>query len=190
VDGFLGLIFRRDPSVKLPEHTAGVAGALRVFAEDVDLMGTALFTFCKNVVNEVLSVGRCGSLVDWNSASRTGQEGGEERAYVVRYAAEQIINWKIGRVNGRSALTMVALKENAEGSRLNAEGPNETGEDEFEHESVEQIRVLRLVDGVSLMADGQAGGPSPLNPQPSASRAVPGVHGSGANDVRAGDGSG
>jgi hypothetical protein len=50
VDGFVGLIFRREPAVKLPEHTAGVAGALRVFAEDVDLMGTALFTYCKSVV--------------------------------------------------------------------------------------------------------------------------------------------
>jgi len=40
----VGLIFRREPTVKLPEREAGVAGALRVFAEDVDLMGTSLYT--------------------------------------------------------------------------------------------------------------------------------------------------
>ena len=37
-DGFLGLLFRRDPEVKLPDRHAGVGGALRVFTDDVDLM--------------------------------------------------------------------------------------------------------------------------------------------------------
>lgn len=58
VDGFVGLIFRREPTVKLPERVSGVAGALRVFAEDVDLLGTSLYTFSKNIVSEVLTVGR------------------------------------------------------------------------------------------------------------------------------------
>jgi len=30
-DGFLGLLFRRDPEVKLPDRHAGVGGALRIF---------------------------------------------------------------------------------------------------------------------------------------------------------------
>ena len=77
-DGFVGLIFRREPTVKLPEREAGVAGALRVFAEDVDLMGTSLYTYSKHVVSEVITVGRAGTLVDWESE-------GQARAYVVRY---------------------------------------------------------------------------------------------------------
>lgn len=84
-DGFLGLLFRRDPEVKLPDRHAGVGGALRVFTDDVDLMGTSLFTFCKGVTGEVLAVGRSGTLIDW-------QSDGESRAYVVRYAAEDILN--------------------------------------------------------------------------------------------------
>src|SRR5512137_71177 len=32
-EGFLGLIFRRDPTVKLPEQGVGVGNALRAFAE-------------------------------------------------------------------------------------------------------------------------------------------------------------
>ena len=35
-DGFLGLLFRRDPEVKLHDRHAGVGGALRVFTDDVD----------------------------------------------------------------------------------------------------------------------------------------------------------
>jgi hypothetical protein len=128
-DGFVGLIFRREPTVKLPEREAGVAGALRVFAEDVDLMGTSLYTYSKHVVSEVITVGRAGTLVDWESE-------GEARAYVVRYSAEQILNWRVERLDGRSAVTMVVLAETVE-------SPGGKG-DEFEAEMVEQIRVLRL----------------------------------------------
>src|ERR1035438_7497652 len=94
-DGFLGLLFRRDPEVKLPDRHAGVGGALRIFSDDVDLMGTSLFTYCKGVVGEVLAVGRCGTLIDWHGDV-------ESRAYVVRRAAEDILNWQTQRINGRN----------------------------------------------------------------------------------------
>ena len=132
-DGFLGLLFRRDPEVKLPDRHAGVGGALRVFTDDVDLMGTSLFTFCKGVTGEVLSVGRCGTLIDWEG-------NGESRAYVVRYAAEDILNWQTGRINGRNVVTLVALREMVE--QPDADG--------FAVKHVETIRVLKL----EVLADG------------------------------------
>jgi hypothetical protein len=131
-EGLLGLIFRREPTVKLPERVSGVAGALRVFAEDVDLMGTSLYSFSKNVVSEVIAVGRAGTLVDW-------EDEGEQRAYVVRYAAEHILNWRVDRLGGRNVVTMVVLKETA------TKIPDAADADEFRPEVVEQIRVLRLV---------------------------------------------
>jgi len=70
-----------------------VAGALRVFAEDADLMGTSLYTYSQHVVAEVITVGRAGTLVDWESE-------GEQRAYVVRYSAEQVLNWRVERCSG------------------------------------------------------------------------------------------
>ena len=136
-DGFLGLLFRRDPEVKLPDRHAGVGGALRVFTEDVDLMGTSLFTFCKAVVGEVLAVGRCGTLIDWQGA-------GENRAYVVRYQAEDILNWQTQRINGRNVVTMIALRE------VLADGHH--GDDPFIVKEIETIRVLwleRLTDGAT-----------------------------------------
>ncbi len=72
-DGFLGLVFRLEPTVKLPDRHAGVGGALRVFSMDVDLMGTSLFTYCKGVVGEVLAVGRCGTLIEWAGKTRIGR---------------------------------------------------------------------------------------------------------------------
>jgi hypothetical protein len=124
-DGFLGLIFRREPTVKLPDRNSGVGGSLRVFSEDVDLMGTSLQTYCKAVTSEVITVGRCGSLIDW-------EESGEKRAFVVRYAAEDIINWRTGRVNGRNCLTMVSLQERLEV----ANG--------YDTDYVDQVRVYQL----------------------------------------------
>ena len=59
VEGFIGLIFRRDPTVKLPERAAGVGSALRVFAEEVDLLGTSLYAHARNVVSEVIMVVMC-----------------------------------------------------------------------------------------------------------------------------------
>jgi hypothetical protein len=137
VDGFVGLIFRREPTVKLPERVSGVAGALRVFAEDVDLLGTSLYTYSKNIVGEVLTVGRAGTLVDW-------EDEVEQRAYAVRYRAEDILNWRTERVNGRNTLTLVVLKEQVSSG------------DEFEAEEVEQLRVLKLVESRGSSAESKA----------------------------------
>ena len=131
VDGFVGLIFRREPTVKLPERVSGVAGALRVFAEDVDMLGTSLYTFSKNIVSEVLTVGRSGTLVDWEGE-------GEKRGYVVRYTAEQIMNWRVSRVNGRNVVTLVVLHE------VFADD-HKTATDDFDVVELEQLRVLRLL---------------------------------------------
>ena len=135
-DGFLGLLFRRDPEVKLPDRHAGVGGALRIFTDDVDLMGTSLFTFCKGVASEVIALGRCGTLIDW--AGSTGGPSGheEQRAYVVRYAAEDILNWQTQRINGRNVVTLIALREMV---------AKPDPEDPFVVDQVENIRVLKLV---------------------------------------------
>ncbi|MEI6075339.1 MAG: DUF4055 domain-containing protein [Verrucomicrobiota bacterium] len=120
----------------MPDRHAGVGGALRVFTDDVDLMGTSLFTFCKGVVGEVLAVGRSGTLIDWagSTGGPMGQRG-EDRAYVVRYAAEDILNWQTQRINGRNVVTMIALRELVE-------RPDEN--DPFAVKITETVRVLKL----------------------------------------------
>ena len=73
-DGFVGLIFRRDPTFKLPEAQNGITAALTEFVEDSDMLGTTLQAFSKKLVTEIINVGRAGTLVDWNDerASRAG----------------------------------------------------------------------------------------------------------------------
>jgi hypothetical protein len=145
-DGFVGLIFRREPTFKVPENSAGVGRALAAFVEDADMLGTSLSAYAKNVVSEVVSVGRAGTLVDW-------EDQAEQRAYAVLYTAEQILNWRTERVNGRNVLTLLALKENAE--RLKTEKLTAEA-DGFEVEAVEQIRVLRLASVSSPKSEVQS----------------------------------
>jgi len=142
-DGFVGLIFRREPTFKLPDNSSGVGRALAGFVDDADMLGTTLSSYTKNVTSEVIGVGRAGTLIDWSGsgASRTGNRGEErvDRAYAVLYQAEQIINWRTERVNGRNVPTLVVLREVSK--------KPVAGEDEFESDEIEQLRVLRLVPG-------------------------------------------
>ncbi len=135
-EAYQGLIFRRPPFVKLPEGNSGLGLAMQEFANDADMLGTSLTAYAKMVVGDVIGLGRAGTLVDWECGGATGH--GEQRAYAVFYRAEQIINWRVERVNGRSVPTLVVLREVAQGT-------SGEGEDEFEASPVEQIRVLRLV---------------------------------------------
>ena len=128
-DGFVGLIFRRDPTFNLPE-TGGVADALAEFVEDADMLGTPLSAFSKKLVTEIINVGRAGTLIDWNNEAA-------QRAYAVAYSVEDIINWHTERVNGRNVLSLVVLKEISQTPVAE--------DDPFEPEEIQQLRVLKLV---------------------------------------------
>jgi hypothetical protein len=138
LDALSGLVFRADLSLKIPKDSSSVAQAMAAFVADVNLSGTALDAYAKQVVSEVIGLGRAGTLVDW----------GGERAAAVFYTAEQILNWRTERLNGRDQLTLVVLKE-----EVVAQGDDT---DEYQVEEVVQIRVLKLVavDGQrQLMVD-------------------------------------
>jgi hypothetical protein len=134
-DGFVGLIFRRAPFVRLPDENGGVGRALAAFRNDVDMVGTSLFGYAKNVVTEIIGVGRAGTLVDWEGEV-------EDRVYATLYPAESILNWRVERINGRNLPTLVVLYEPVE-----ALGVAGNGAGAFASRKVEQIRVLKLVAG-------------------------------------------
>jgi hypothetical protein len=124
--GYLGMIFRRPPAVNVPKD-AGIGEVFSAFLDDVDLLGTTLLSYARHLATEVLATGRGGSLVDW-------QDGKEDRAVVRFYSAENILNWRVARVNGRMQPTLIVLRECQ---------PRDTG-DEFEGEEEQQLLVLRL----------------------------------------------
>jgi hypothetical protein len=136
-DAFVGLVFRKAPFVRIPESPSGGAPsgiglAMSGFANDADMLGTSLFGFAKNTVQEVVAVGRAGTLVDWEGDF-------EKRAYAVAYRAEDILNWRVERVNGRNVPTLIVLREMVSPGSVGSDG------DEFSTGLIEQLRVLRLV---------------------------------------------
>lgn len=134
-DGYIGLVFRRPPFVTLPQENTPVARALATFESDVDLLGTTFSSYARNIVREVIAVGRAGSLIDWDDAER--------RAYVSAYDAEEILNWRAERIAGRNLLTLLVLREPAPATGKDV--------DEYEHRVEDQIRVFRLVDSGGKM---------------------------------------
>src|ERR1035437_1411779 len=148
-DGYIGRIFRREPTVKVPDTSAGIGRAMDGFAADADMNGTPLTAYAKNVTHEVIVVGRAGTLVDWDDAV-------EQRACATLFKAEQIINWQTSRVNGRNVLSLVVLKE--DGRNLQPEtNPAivaDGHDDPFQPESVGQFRVLKLVPSATSPGDG------------------------------------
>lgn len=130
VEAYLGVIFRKPPVFQLgPKAKVDLQTVLGQIANDVDLVGTTISDYSKDVTLEVLSVGRCGSLVDWN-------DGEEKRAYLSFYKAEDILNWRAMRIDGEMRLCLICLSEVQE--EANPEDP-------FEPISVNTIRVLKLV---------------------------------------------
>lgn len=144
VTGFKGMVFRKPVELKEAE-------GLEALVKDATMSGSSLQDYAKQLFQEVVIVARAGTLVEF-----TDEEKG--RPYFTLYKAEQIINWHMGRVNGRNVLKLVVLDEMAEESDLPeiagdaaaqatvAAAQEQAGEesDEFEPKMVRQLRVLRF----------------------------------------------
>lgn len=96
LQGLSGMVFRQDPVITVPDD-------LKPFLKDADMGGCEFYSYAKMTLEEVLTVGRGGSLVDWNQAAG--------RAQATYYAAESIINWEVGRVKEKIALQLLVLAE-------------------------------------------------------------------------------
>jgi hypothetical protein len=134
IAGYLGMVFRKDPIINLG-GVNNVVENFKAFQDDVDLLGTGLQAYARDVVSDVLTVGRAGTLVDWHEE--------EARATFCFYRAENILNWRETRINGRMVLSMLALSE-----CVSVENP----EDPFTTIDIEQVRVYRLTpNGEQMM---------------------------------------
>lgn len=136
VDGLVGMVGRKPAMRDLPAPVAK-------YADDIDLNGSSLDAFALNVTREMLTTGRCGLLVEFNAGStKVKTLGDAERAnmrpYLVMYPAESIVDWRFIRVNNRSVLGMVKLREVIQRPSV---------DDPWKMESVTQFRVLELVEG-------------------------------------------
>jgi len=98
--GMSGLVFRHPAKFELPER-------LEPLREAATTDGHSLTVMTENVVNELLSIGRYGILVDYPSMNTTATS----IPYLATYTAENITDWKVQFVDGMRVLTRVVLKD-------------------------------------------------------------------------------
>lgn len=134
IDGLTGLLFIKPPITEYPQ-------GLESIAADITMSGVNLHQFAEMVAEEVVTIGRCGVLVDHppmtEALTLAQAESLGMRPYMRLYDAESIINWRTDRINGAETLVLVVLEEDYE-----------IQEDEFKSECKTQWRVLDLPNGV------------------------------------------
>jgi hypothetical protein len=131
LEALVGLVFSRDPSVKLPDDArTKLAAAI----EDIDQAGASLNDFALRTLEEVISVGRFGVLVDFDG---DGTPVAARRPYLVGYPAEAVINWQATNIGGDYALSRVVLRECDE---------EPDSADAWRAKPVDRLRVLELVE--------------------------------------------
>jgi len=98
--GLVGTVYRKDPSIALSPD-------LEYLRQNADGDGTPLALLAKEVLGDVLGMGRAGLLTD----APAGVQIGAPRPYIKTYAAEKILNWRIEIVRDVRVLTRVVLEE-------------------------------------------------------------------------------
>jgi hypothetical protein len=108
--GLVGMLFRKPEVVEAPD-------SIKKHLEDVTMGGEPLHVFVQELAEECFKVGRVGLMVDYpalnveNKLTIAQAEALGLRPTMQRYAAETIINWRVGLVNNVSKLLMVVLTE-------------------------------------------------------------------------------
>lgn len=131
LNGLVGMVFRKPPVVDIPD-------SIDYLLEDTDGQSRSLEQLSKELVTQVVGVGRVGGLVDMPQSpgeiTREQERLLNLRPSVAVYPAESIINWKTEKVGAQNLLTLVVL----------AEVKEQEDNDEYSHDCDKVYRVLRL----------------------------------------------
>ncbi len=101
IDWYGATLFRRSPSLQFEGGLESGQRFLTEFADDCDRKGTSLAGFFRKCLLEALIAGESHILIDFPRIPETPANRAEEdasglsRAYLVRYQAEDLINWSI-----------------------------------------------------------------------------------------------
>jgi hypothetical protein len=99
VDWYTATLFRREPVLNFEGNSEQSKKFFSVFAEDCDLKGTNLSEFFRRQFVEALVSGKSYVLIDFPRLNQPVEtraeedERGASRAYLVSYAADELINW-------------------------------------------------------------------------------------------------
>ncbi|HZS55921.1 MAG TPA: hypothetical protein VFA65_16080 [Bryobacteraceae bacterium] len=99
IDWYGSTLFRREPSLYVEDGPDSGQQFLAQFSDDCDRRGTRLSDFLRQSFIDALVAGKSHILIDFPRTSKQPANRAEEdaagisRAYLVRYQAEDLINW-------------------------------------------------------------------------------------------------
>jgi hypothetical protein len=111
-NALVGEVFKREPIINLPS-------GLEILRDDIDGNGVTMIQQMRKSLCEIIDIGRGGLLVDYTATGNTGDgvvtladvESGNVRPVIVRYNAEDIVNWREMRIGSKTVLSKVVLRE-------------------------------------------------------------------------------
>lgn len=128
--GLVGLVFEKDPAVTVPDLLLPVLA-------DANGGGMSLNQQAKASLADVVGLGRGGVYTDYPETAapttRAQALAGNIRPTIIKYEAEQIINWRTKAVGAKLVKTLVVIRE-----------PYVIDDDGFAERTGIQHRVLRL----------------------------------------------
>lgn len=136
IAGLQGMLFRKPPVISVPPSVEPLLDSVSESAQPLQI-------FALEIVEECLTVGRAGILVDYPVVV---EEGATQADVILRnlrptlslYETESIVNWKEETVASQEVLTRVVLKEDRKVV---------DSDDEFVEKCETVYRVLDLLDG-------------------------------------------
>jgi hypothetical protein len=126
---FIGQIFRKNPQ--------GIDN-FKDYADNIDLSGSSFNYFSRDIAREVMTVNRAGVLVNYSDS--------QQRPYLTKYLAENIINWKTEIINTIEQLTMIILEGVV----------NDYSKDEYKPDYKKVWKKLYLEDGICKSIEYEA----------------------------------
>lgn len=113
VQGLVGFVFRKD--LKLGDDVPPVIVDL---CENIDLAGTHLDVFARELLTDAMVAGHCAVLVEFpvtggtqTLADEKGVTGTPIRPYCVPIKKENILSWRTAVENGSTVLTQLVVRE-------------------------------------------------------------------------------
>lgn len=147
VDWYSATLFRREPSLQFENGLESDRAFLSQFSDDCDLRGTKLSTFFRTCLTEALVTGESHVLIDFPVPTQQARNRAEEdaiglsRAFLVRYSAEDLINWS---ADDRGDYEWVVLRTECE-RQLSVDSPEVVKETRWAYYDKTEYRIYRRI---------------------------------------------
>jgi len=147
VDWYSATLFRREPSLQFQDGLDADRQFLTEFTDDCDLRGTKLSDFFRGCFTEASITGQSHILIDFPVPTELARNRAEEdaiglsRAFLVRYSAEEMINWSC---DDRGDYDWVVLRTEGE-RQVSVDAPELVKETRWAYYDKSEYRIYKRI---------------------------------------------